>query len=72
METVDNPGWRLLVDLEGTELEAEPFEEYRESHEDGFGWVVCREFSSKFEAAVGPEKPEDMISVFLLWSASRR
>ena len=27
VETLDNPGWRLLVDLEGTGLEAKPFEE---------------------------------------------
>ena len=34
METLEGPGRRLLVYLEVAGLEAEAFEEHRESHED--------------------------------------
>jgi hypothetical protein len=45
-ETLDHPGWRLLVGLEGAGLEAKPFEEYRESHEAGLRWSAERSAAS--------------------------
>lgn len=70
MDTLDNPGWRASVDLEGTDLESKPFEELRENYEDELGWMICRKIDTKFDAAGGPEKLEGMTRIFLQWAAS--
>ncbi len=70
IDTLDNPGWTLSVDLTDTDLESEPFEEMTENYEGESSWMICRKMDAKFEAAGGPEKLEDMVRVFLSWAAS--
>lgn len=67
IETLDNPGWRVSIDLEGTSLEGEPFEERRLERTDA-DWVHCRVEGKRFEAACGPENLEELLSAFLDWS----
>jgi hypothetical protein len=70
---LDNPGWTLEVDLIDTYLENILFEKISygmgiEAETSGNEWLVCEVKEGKFEAAGGPEKLQEMISIFLAWA----
>src|SRR5262245_61783535 len=48
IESLDNPGWSLKVDLHGTPLEHRDFAEIHEEQNDR-NWVVCRVRDGRFE-----------------------
>ncbi len=53
IETLDNPGWHVEVDLEGTELEGRLLERGREELEGG-GWIFVRSTGAMFEVSGDP------------------
>jgi len=67
IETLDNPGWRIKVDLEGTSIEAKPFQEIEINRSDR-DWVVARRHGNIFEAFGGPKNLGEMIEAFLSWA----
>ena len=69
VETLDNPGWRLEVDLDGTELEKDKFEAIDCARSD-IDWFTCRVRAKKFEGFGGALNMEDLIETFLGWAMS--
>ncbi len=66
--TLDNPGWKLEVNIEDTELEGRPFVPVvLERAEDD--WITCRVEGSHFRAWGGPENLLDLISIFRGWAS---
>lgn len=65
VETLDNPGWKLEIDLEGTELENVTFEEIKMNYDSNTDWLICQQKDNKFVGASGPMFLEKMIAVFL-------
>src|SRR5215470_10027673 len=47
IETLDNPGWRVIVDLSGTSLENISFQTYQEDKGEE-GWIFCEVSGNKF------------------------
>ena len=77
--TLDNPGWRLLIDLQDTELADVPFAERRENISDDsngdnldLDWLVCTKEDAKFSGHGGPHQLERIISIFLDWAQETR
>lgn len=73
IETLDNPGWCLEIDLADTELEDKPFEPVHygmleEAETSGGEWIFCKVENTKFIAAGGPLKLQEIIGVFLRWA----
>ncbi|MFC3148563.1 immunity 53 family protein [Piscinibacterium candidicorallinum] len=69
LDTLDNPGWWLVVDLGGTNLAHKPFEAVaRGDSEFDADWLRCKVVSGKFEAAGGSKNLADMLEVFLSWA----
>ena len=66
--TLDNPGWSLSVDLEGTGLEDVAFAEHRENYGDEMGWLICARTATTFGGNGGPRMLERMIEIFLEWA----
>ena len=66
--TIDNPGWSLKVDLEGTALSPKPFAETRRDSSDT-DWLVARKNGNVFEAFGGPLNLDEMIGVFVTWAS---
>lgn len=67
VETIDNPGWVLRVDLAGTELEQRRFEPIATS--DGTDvWMDARIAGGVWQAACGPRGLERAIETFLRWA----
>ena len=66
IETLDNPGWSLRIDLCDTPLE------YREFHSVSFqrtecDWVVCRIENNGFVGFGGAGNLEEIIQIFMNW-----
>lgn len=75
IETLDNPGWILKIDLTRTDLEGKSFEPvhygiFADAETSGIEWIRCVVDGKKFIAAGGPLKLEELINVFLEWAAA--
>lgn len=69
IDTLDNPGWLLSVDLADTELQDKDFESIFRGHsEDDSDWLHCKVESDKFEAAGGVPNLPEMLEAFLVWA----
>ncbi|GIF05500.1 immunity 53 family protein [Actinoplanes siamensis] len=70
IDTLDNPGWSLLLDLRGTSLEGHDFPKY-EVRRGEHDWLVARVVEGRFEAACGPLNLGEAIHEFRSWAAGR-
>jgi len=64
IDTLDNPGWRVQIDLVGTDTNQDflpPADDYRTEHD----WIACRVEEDTFKAAGGPENLEELLTYFL-------
>lgn len=66
IETLDNPGWRISVDLQDTDLEGEPFDAVKIDRTE-HDWLRCWINESTFEGACGPENLHEALNVFRQW-----
>jgi hypothetical protein len=66
--TIDNPGWRITINVWGTELQDIPFEEVSHglSEEEEIWWHRKKEKSS-FQAACSPTNFNKVITIFNEW-----
>jgi len=65
--TIDNPGWSLTINLEGTELENRVFQQIdrNQSEED---WIFCEIKNFKFEARCGINNLNRVLRIFRDWA----
>lgn len=68
IDTLDNPGWSMKIDLKGTELQDKTFHDIRIERSDR-DWVVARKNADVFEAFGGPMNLGEMIESFLVWAS---
>jgi hypothetical protein len=66
IDSLDNPGWSLRVDLVGTELEQRPFDDVQLQRSKS-DWLSCRVVDGRFEAACGLVNLRAGIDVFRAW-----
>ncbi|MBI1927369.1 immunity 53 family protein [Candidatus Poribacteria bacterium] len=66
IDTLDNPGWSVEIDLTDTDLEFEPFErvEVEYSEQD---LIHCRVQDRVFRGAGGPNNLQDILEIFYKW-----
>jgi hypothetical protein len=64
IETIDNPGWSVTVDLFGTNLEALRFQTYRDDKGEG-DWILCEVSGGKFVGAGDPGKLQTILEIFV-------
>jgi hypothetical protein len=66
IETLDNPGWIVRVDLTGTPLEGETMPSFEKGDvEEGRGdWITCRVNGNRYEGAGDAGKLEEILSRF--------
>jgi len=74
--TLDNPGWRIEIDLSGTELETKSFNVYEKgtsarSIVDDPDWFLCKVEDQKFIGACGPFHLMTVLNIFLNWKMDR-
>lgn len=66
ISTVDNPGWRVRIDLTGTVLESQLFPKV-ETHNSDQDWMICWVQDRVFEAAGGPRNLKQILLTFRRW-----
>ena len=65
IETLDNPGWHLRIELTGTALAALGDCDWRKLERSEHDWVHWRVADASFEAACGPTNLSEAIVAFL-------
>jgi hypothetical protein len=70
IETLDNPGWRVTIDLTGTDLDGRPFEPQggRGWNDESTDWRSLFVEDGKFEGAGDPTKLTFILRTFLDWA----
>ena len=71
IDTIDNPGWVVTINLAGTALERAEFPDVKvDRHEED--WIRCSVSAARFEGVGGPMNLGEILGVFLSWAASPR
>jgi Immunity protein 53 len=67
--TLDNPGWRVRIDLAGTPKHGATLEQIaiERSEQD---WIICWTADNRFHIACGPENLSEAIPLFMQWFGS--
>ena len=73
IQTCDNPGWLVKIDLVGTALETVPFDAIHEDvDEAGWQqsdrWLHCRVVGNVWQGAGDETKLQRILEVFLAWA----
>jgi Immunity protein 53 len=69
IQTLDNPGWSLFVNLDETVMEDRSFQPIRvERTEDN--WVFCEVKNNRFEGACSPLNLVEVLEIFHNWVTS--
>lgn len=66
IDTLDNPGWKVTIDLEETDFENKIFSTLNIQREEN-NWIQCKKEGTKFIAAGGVFNLKEIISVFREW-----
>jgi hypothetical protein len=66
IDTLDNPGWMVRVDLECTELASKPFDIVRVDRSQ-HNWVMCQVVNEQFQGAGGPSNLVELLEIFRDW-----
>ena len=69
IRTVDNPGWRVTVNLQGT-FEVIPAMSRIDVNRGEHDWYTCWLDGSAFEAAGGPQNLPEMFDALVGWLAT--
>lgn len=67
IETLDNPGWSVKINLQGTNLENEPFQEMTDIEPED-AWIRCWVEDGMFHGVGGPRQLEAILQIFLNWA----
>jgi hypothetical protein len=63
--TLDNPGWKITIDLEETDLEKLIFNLDFQDNMNEDNWFQIKIENAIFDAACGPENLEQTLNLFL-------
>lgn len=66
IDTLDNPGWTVKINLKDTPLETTEFSEVC-NLDDEREWVHCRVIEGEFRGAGGPHMLGAIIEIFVQW-----
>ena len=69
IDTLDNPGWRVSIDLLDTPLEEKIFEE-RKHYIDENNWIYCMVKDGIFQGRGDSYKLKEILEIFKEWADS--
>ena len=70
IDNLDNPGWRVRINLLGTPLENTDFTEISSGDPEGSDWIVCKKDNTDFTGFGDAAKLEVILAAFLDWAGS--
>ncbi|MFP9468948.1 immunity 53 family protein [Pectobacterium brasiliense] len=73
IDTLDNPGWRVKIDLAETSLTDKPFTATsRGKHPEGSDWIFCKTEKLQFIGFCGVGNLAELLTIFLNWCRDER
>lgn len=66
IETLDNPGWQISIDLADTPYEGKLFNEFQHLRTEN-DWIDCRIEGTVFRGFCGPANLSETVAVFRDW-----
>src|SRR5271170_7418203 len=69
IETLDNPGWRVTIDLTDTGLQEFPLTAIEHRMEDRLLWCRCWRDERAFQAACGAYGLKAVVATFIEWES---
>lgn len=69
IESLDNPGWAIYVDVAGTPLESRQFREKSDERSPD-DWIQCKVTARTFQGYGGARNLVELIEVFLDWAGA--
>ena len=69
IDSIDNPGWSITINVEDTELENQKFQEVEIERSDN-DWLFCFIRNNKFEGRCGPLNLPEVLRFFHTWAES--
>lgn len=66
IDTLDNPGWGIRINLVGTEVANKDFKPVKIERTES-DWVHCSVKNHIFQGAGGPENLEEILEIFKSW-----
>jgi Immunity protein 53 len=67
INTIDNPGWSVTIDLEGTVLEKVTFQRVK-TEKNEHDWVTCWYQDGSWQGRGGPRNLQEILEIFRLWA----
>lgn len=67
METLDNPGWIVIIDTFGTELYDRPFAVIDKDESEN-NWMLCKIKDDQFAGFGDPQKLGNILTIFQEWN----
>lgn len=72
IDTLDNPGWLLTVDLAGTDCDGRILDRFSHNYEHKLDWWTCWTEDNVFCGAGGPRQLRSLLEAFRDWATSVR
>jgi Immunity protein 53 len=69
IDTLDNPGWKVAIDLIGTDLSKKSFKQIN-LERSPIDWIHCRVNDLRFEVTCGPRNLEEALEIFQAFASS--
>ena len=69
IDTLDNPGWSIAINLEDTELEDKNFQQIELEYSEN-NWLICFIKNNRFEGRCGPLNLPEVLQIFRDWAES--
>ncbi len=69
VDTLDNPGWAVQIDLAETELDDEIFDALQEERTER-DWMHCKVENKVFHGYGGPQNLIEILNVFRSWASA--
>ncbi len=66
IDTLDNPGWSVVIDLNGTSLESKSMDTISINRTED-DWINCSVSDNQFKGYGGPENLRDILNTFKSW-----
>lgn len=67
IETLDNPGWTVTIDIAGTYLEDETMEKVSTERSEN-DWINCSVVNKQFKGYGGPQQLKEILENFKCWA----
>lgn len=71
IDTIDNPGWSVRIDLQGTDLQGRALDEVKIDRSDT-DWIRCRLVNNQFEAHGGASNLSELLTRFVDWAEAAK